>query len=493
MIDRTNQQMGNYRLLRLLGRGGFAEVYLAEHLRLNDMVAIKVLHTQLQEDDIKNFQREAQTIATLKHPHIIRVRDFDIKDDIPFLVMDYAPGGSLRQRHRSPVPLPLPLITSYLEQVAGALHYAHERKIIHRDVKPDNMLINENDQIMLSDFGIAAIAHNTSSRRMESVMGTIAYMAPEQIQGFPRPASDQYALGIIAYEWLCGQKPFQGSFTEIAAQHTSAPPPSLRHRLPTISMQVEQVITKALAKDPGERFSTIEEFASAFIAAARQQTFVLQNEATASQLYTGRIEPTVLAPPVHSSVLRKDGEGVLTPTVRAHTTSVTGTDIRARQDKKPRISFSKGSFLGMVAIGFTLLFTLAGWSMVAPFIGQKSYDAATSSNTFPASDISNCSYCVSGHAVTLQPGETLQFNEIRVNKSGKYTLAIYASASRDSFSVSVNHKIHVGLITASAQDTPVVVDAVLLAGNNTIALYNNSSSNEIFIEKITVRPFIASS
>src|SRR3989442_8360888 len=122
MTDRVGQQLGNYRLLRLLGRGGFAEVYLGQHLRLNMQAAIKVLHTELADaDDIKHFQQEAETIASLKHPHIVRVLDFDVKDGVPFLVMDYAPNGTLRLRHLRGVPLPLSIIFSYVQQVADAL------------------------------------------------------------------------------------------------------------------------------------------------------------------------------------------------------------------------------------------------------------------------------------------------------------------------------------------------------------------------------------
>ena len=168
MTDRVGQQLGNYRLIRLLGRGGFAEVYLGQHLRLN-----------MQAADIQNFHREAQTIASLIHPHIVRVLDFDVKDGVPFLVMDYAPNGSLRHRHPKGVPLPLPTIVSYVKQVAEALQYTHNQKLIHRDVKPENMLLWRRNEVLLSDFGIATIAQSSRYQGTQDMAGTITYMAPE--------------------------------------------------------------------------------------------------------------------------------------------------------------------------------------------------------------------------------------------------------------------------------------------------------------------------
>ncbi len=269
MTDRIGQQLGNYRLTRLLGRGGFAEVYLGQHIRLNLQAAIKVLHTQLADDDSENFHREAQTIASLIHPHIVRILDFDLKDGVPFLVIDYAPNGSLRRQHRKGTVLPLPTIISYVRQVAAALQYAHEQKLIHRDVKPENMLLGRHNEVLLSDFGIAIIAQSSRYQGTQDMAGTIAYMAPEQIQAHPRPASDQYALGIVVYEWLCGARPFTGSFTEIAAKHAMTPPPSLRQRLPTIPAEVEQVVLTALAKDPSQRFASVQAFATALEQASR--------------------------------------------------------------------------------------------------------------------------------------------------------------------------------------------------------------------------------
>ena len=126
--------------------------------------------------------------------------------------------------------------SSSVKQVADALQYAHEQKFIHRDVKPENMLLGRRQEVLLSDFGIATIAHSTSSLNVsaEGTSGTLAYMAPEQIEGHPRPASDQYALGVVVYEWLCGERPFEGSASEVMAQHLSVPPLPLRERIPEI-------------------------------------------------------------------------------------------------------------------------------------------------------------------------------------------------------------------------------------------------------------------
>ncbi len=271
MADHIGQQMGPYRLVRLLGQGGFAEVYLGEHVYLDKPAAIKVLHTPAAQDGFEQFRLEAKRIAHLEHPHIVRVFDFGVEDDVPFLVMSYAPGGTLRQRHPRGTRLPLPLIVQYVKQVADALQYAHDRKLIHRDIKPENMLLDENDEIRLSDFGIATIVHRTITERTqeEAMAGTIPYMAPEQIGGKPRPASDQYALGIVVYEWLCGERPFQGSFIEIVGQHVLTPPPPLAEKIPTISPEVEQVVMTALAKDPHQRFGSVQAFALALEQASK--------------------------------------------------------------------------------------------------------------------------------------------------------------------------------------------------------------------------------
>ena len=272
MADLVGQQLGNYHLVRLLGRGGFAEVYLGEHIHLNTQAAVKVLYTHLDSDDLEKFRNEARTIARLEHPHIVRVLDFGVEDGVPFLIMQYAPHGTLRQRHPRGTMVPLSTIASYVQQIADALHYAHEEKLIHRDIKPENMLLGRHDEIVLSDFGLATIAQSGQPLAKVDVAGTVTYMAPEQLRGKPTPASDQYALGIVIYEWLCGDYPFHGYSLETAMQHILQSPTPLHEKIPGVSPAVEHVVLRALEKEPGQRFADIAVFAQAFEQASTDGT-----------------------------------------------------------------------------------------------------------------------------------------------------------------------------------------------------------------------------
>jgi serine/threonine protein kinase len=270
MAGREGQILGNYRLTRLLGSGGFAEVYLGEHVHLGTQAAIKVLSTQLvTAGEVEKFRQEARTIAALVHPNIVRVFDFNVEEGVPYLVMDYAPAGSLRQNLPQGVPLPLETIFPLVKQVASALQYAHDQRLVHRDVKPENMLVGRQREVLLSDFGTALTAQTTTEQSTQGVAGTAGYMAPEQLQGHPRPASDQYALGIVVYEWLTGERPFKGNYIEVASQHVLAPPPPVREKVPGVSPMVEHVVLTALAKDPKSRFASVRAFAAALEQAAQ--------------------------------------------------------------------------------------------------------------------------------------------------------------------------------------------------------------------------------
>src|SRR6266700_2661841 len=213
MVNLIRQQVGNYKIIRRLGEGGFAEVYLGEHIYLKSLAAIKILSVQFGDSEKASFLAEARTLVNLKHPHIVQVLDFGIEGRTPFLVMEYAPLGTLRQLHPKDTRLSPATIVTYVKQIASALQYAHDQRLIHRDIKPENMLLRENNNILLADFGIALIAQSTYQSH-KGVVGTAAYMSPEQIRGKPYLASDQYSLGVVVYEWLSGSKPFQGSFTE---------------------------------------------------------------------------------------------------------------------------------------------------------------------------------------------------------------------------------------------------------------------------------------
>ncbi len=262
--DWIGRQLGSYSLLSSIGHGGYADVYLGEHIYLKTQAAIKVLRTQLTDEDIENFRTEAFTIAHLAHPHIIRVFDFNVVNNTPFLVMDYAPNGTLRHRHPKGSRLTPDVFLPYVMDIASALQYAHDQKLIHRDIKPENMLLGPNNQVLLSDFGIATVSQNSLSQTTEDmVIGTMAYMSPEQLQGKARPASDQYALAIVVYEWLSGARPFSGTYVELLSQHLSTDPPFLDEQTLAIPHAVQQVIRRALAKDPHQRFARIQDFAKA--------------------------------------------------------------------------------------------------------------------------------------------------------------------------------------------------------------------------------------
>lgn len=267
-MDRVGQRFGNYRLLRLLGEGGFAEVYLGEHAFLGTQAAIKVLQIRLAQELLKDFLEEARTLAHLEHPHIMRVLDFGLEEGVPFLVLHYAPNGSLRQLHPRGSRLALPNVVAYTQEIVAALHYIHEQKLIHRDVKPENMLVGRNNELFLGDFGVAVFSRNARDPRLHEASGTLAYMAPEQLCGEACTASDQYALAVVVYEWLCGSCPFSGTSVEIVQHHLHTPPPSLCEKAPHVPAAVERVVLKALAKGPQHRFLDVREFAEALVSAS---------------------------------------------------------------------------------------------------------------------------------------------------------------------------------------------------------------------------------
>ncbi|HLV99193.1 MAG TPA: protein kinase [Ktedonobacterales bacterium] len=310
MADRVGQRLGNYHLLRLLGKGGYAEVYLGQHRYLKTESAIKIFPLFLTEEDRHAFLSEAQVMARLIHPHIVRILDSSIEHGIPFLVMDYAPNGTLRDVHPAGEQLSPATVLGYVKDVANALHYAHQEHLIHRDIKPGNLLLGRHVEVLLSDFGLAVGTQRSHTQPRSEVAGTVAYMAPEQIEGRPCPPSDQYSLGVVVFEWLTGAWPFQGTVRDIVAQHLMHEPPSLRDKAPHISPAVEQVVLRALAKKPEERFESVLEFANALEQAIKPRPSRSPQRLTLPQTQP-KVTPDLL--PNHLDRSRPDDLAGLTP------------------------------------------------------------------------------------------------------------------------------------------------------------------------------------
>src|SRR5579885_356634 len=271
-MDRTGQVIQErYRLAEIIGEGSDAVVYRAEDLRLGHAVAIKLLRPELRADPsfVARFEREARSAARLEHTHIVRVYDYGEADDTYFLAMQYVPGGDLRARLRRGEPLLLPLALRLVAEAAEALGAAHAQGIVHRDVKPANLLLTEDDQVKVTDFGIAKMLDVPALTATAALLGTPHYLTPEQVQGGAiTPATDVYSLGVVLFELLAGRRPFEGeSFVQVAMQHLHAEPPPLAELNPAVPPSVVALVERALSKEPTARFAD----AGAMAAALREE------------------------------------------------------------------------------------------------------------------------------------------------------------------------------------------------------------------------------
>ena len=249
----------HYKVEKTLGAGGFAVVYLVRDLNLKRKLAVKVLSPDLitSKTVLERFRREAETVAQLSHPHIVPLHFIGQKDDLLYLAMECIEGGSLADRIEKQGKLSADETTRILREVAGALAYAHKRGVVHRDIKPHNVLIeSETDRTLVTDFGIARTAEGSSLTASGMMVGTPAYLSPEQVTGAPSDhRADIYALGVMAYEMLTGQPPFTGPTpTAVLMKRLSSSPPPLGKIRPDTPQMLRDVIDGMLAQNPDERF-----------------------------------------------------------------------------------------------------------------------------------------------------------------------------------------------------------------------------------------------
>lgn len=261
--------LGKYRIESLIGKGGMASVYLATHEQLGSKVAIKVLPASFaqQADMAERFLREARTAARLTHPSIVRVHDVDQIENISFFVMDFVEGESLKSLLRQQHPLDEKEIYRISLSVLSALTEAHSQGVVHRDIKPDNIMIDRHGHALVTDFGIAKTTQDSDLTRTGTFIGTVRYASPEQIQGQTvDPRSEIYSWGVVMYEMATGSPAFQGSEpTAILYKIINETPPPVSTLNPALSPKLAAIITKAMAKDAGERFQTAGEMQAAIL------------------------------------------------------------------------------------------------------------------------------------------------------------------------------------------------------------------------------------
>lgn len=344
---------GRYKILKVIGGGGMANVYLARDMILDRDVAIKVLRFDFSNDEefIKRFRREAQSATSLAHPNIVSIYDVGEEDEIYFIVMEYVEGKTLKQYIQQYAPLHPREALNIMEQIVSAIAHAHENHIVHRDIKPHNILIDPHGNVKVTDFGIAMALSSTTITQTNSVLGSVHYLSPEQARGgMANKKSDIYSLGIVLFELLTGRLPFDGeSAISIALKHLQSETPSAKRWNATVPQSVENIILKAMAKDTFHRYESAEEMEEDITTALRpdrlsEKKFIIpeDNEATKAipiitneDLY-GKIDETLVRAPENNQTETEK------PPVK-------------EPPKKGKKEKKKKSKLGMILLTFFLL------------------------------------------------------------------------------------------------------------------------------------------
>lgn len=262
-MELVEQTLDHYQLVRSLGHGSMADVYEAIDLHSSSPVAVKVIHPHLirQPAFLERFRREAEVIAALRHPHIVRLNEFVCRPDQAYIAMELLSGGTLEAQlarsRQARQTVPLPVVLEWVTTVASAVDFAHSRGLVHRDIKPANLMFRSTGELVLTDFGLAYIVGQTRISNSNAMTGTPTYMSPEQARGLPGDArSDVYSMGVVLYEILVGEPPFEGSTISVAVKHITEAPPSPRVLGAYLLPEAEAVVMRALAKNPVERYQS---------------------------------------------------------------------------------------------------------------------------------------------------------------------------------------------------------------------------------------------
>src|SRR5574344_541495 len=263
MIVKGQKINDRYEIIRVIGEGGMANVYLANDTILNRKVAVKVLRGDLANDEkfVRRFQREALSASSLNHPNIVEMYDVGEDDGNFYIVMEYIEGKHLKQLLKKRGRLTIPEVVDIALQITSGLSVAHDSYIIHRDIKPQNILILDNGLCKITDFGIAVAMNQTQLTQTNSVMGSVHYLPPEQACGKGATLqSDIYSIGILMYELLTGKLPYRGdNAVEIALKHLKEPLPDIKKELPDLPQSVANIVIKACAKNPKNRYNDARE------------------------------------------------------------------------------------------------------------------------------------------------------------------------------------------------------------------------------------------
>ena len=332
---------GRYKILQLIGGGGMSNVYLAHDIILNRDVAIKILRYDLsnEEELHRRFQREALSATSLTNPNIVSIYDVGEDGEMHYIVMEYIKGKTLKQYIQEFSPLSSAKSIQIMKQLTSAITHAHENGIIHRDIKPQNILMDEAGNVKITDFGIATSLGATSFTQTNSVIGTVHYLSPEQARGgLATMKSDIYALGIVLYELLTGELPFSGeSAVSIALKHLQSETPSVREFDASIPQSVENIVLKATAKDANHRYNNAEEMEEDLdtclsVQRMNEPKFIPPLDDGATKLI-----PIIKDPKPTTTKIQQPSTGVTEETVRMETKPLMQQEPKTQKKKWPMI------------------------------------------------------------------------------------------------------------------------------------------------------------